>query len=121
MVGVDDRDHDQRAQVVKHGDGQQENAQAGRGARREQREGAQRQGRIRGHRRGPAAGTWAAGVEREVDRDGHRHATDRGHRGDRQPTPLTELAQVELPLGLESDDQKEEGHQAFVDPVAQVG
>ena len=34
--------------------------------------------------------------------------------------PLAQLAQVELALGLEPDDEEEERHQALVDPVAQV-
>ena len=34
---------------------------------------------------------------------------------------LAQLAEVELALGLEADDEEEERHQALVDPVAQVG
>ncbi len=34
---------------------------------------------------------------------------------------LAQLAEVELALGLQPDDEEEERHQPLVDPVAQVG
>ena len=33
---------------------------------------------------------------------------------------LAQLAEVELALGLQPDDEEEERHQSLVDPVAQV-
>ena len=63
----------------------------------------------------------AAGVEREVDRDRHAIPPSAGEHRDRQPPALAQLAEVELALGLEPDDEEEERHQPLVDPVAQVG
>ena len=119
--GVDDRDHHERAEVVDDGERQQEHAQPGRRARREQRQRAEREGGVGGHRRAPAVGAGAARVEREVDRHRDAHAAERGDHGDRQAPALAQLAEVELALGLQPDDEEEERHQPLVDPVAQVG
>ncbi len=120
-MGVDDGDHDERAEVIDDRERQQEHTQPRGGARREQREGAERQGGVGGHRGAPAARTRATGVERQVDRDGHRHAANRRKHRDRQTAPLAQLAQIELALCLEANDEEEERHQPFVDPVAQAG
>jgi hypothetical protein len=61
------------------------------------------------------------GVDREVDRHRAGHAAERGQHGDRQPSALAQLAEVELALGLQPDDEEEERHQALVHPAAQVG
>ena len=37
-----------------------------------------------------------------------------------EPVALAQVADVQLALGLQPHDQEEEGHQALVDPVAQV-
>jgi hypothetical protein len=63
----------------------------------------------------------AADVEGEIDRDRRNHPTDRREHGDSESAPLAQLAHVELALGLQADDQKEEGHQSLVHPIAQVG
>jgi hypothetical protein len=63
----------------------------------------------------------AAGVDHQVGDGGEGHAADRGHRWDRQPAPLAQLAEVELALGLEPDLEEEQRHQPLVDPAAQVG
>ena len=59
-------------------------------------------------------------VEREVDRDGHRHPADPRQQRQGEPPPLPQLAQVELASRLEADDEEEERHQPAVDPVAKV-
>ena len=112
-------DHDQRHEVVDHRQRQQPEAQA-RAARRHEREDAERERRVGRHRRAPAVRPGAARVEREIDRDRDRHAAERRQHGDGQSAPLAELPLVELPLGLEADDEEVEGHQALVDPLAQV-
>src|SRR4029453_19659512 len=38
----------------------------------------------------------------------------------REPPPLTELAQIELSPRFEPDDEEKERHQAAVDPLAQI-
>ena len=84
------------------------------------RDGAERERGVRRHRRSPAVGARAAGVEREIDHDRNGHAPERRRRGNRQPPTFAQLAEVELALGLEPDDQEEQRHQPLVDPVAQV-
>ena len=86
----------------------------------EEPERAERERGVGRHRRAPAARAVAARVERQEDRDRHRHAAERGGHGDPDPPPLAQLAQVELALGLEPDDEEVERHQALVDPLAQL-
>ena len=69
---------------------------------------------------GPARRPLAAGDHGDEDQHRHQHAAerrrDRQHRG----APLPELADHELALDLEADDEEEQRHQPVVDPVAQV-
>ncbi len=118
---VGDRDYDERAQVVEHRERQHEHAQPRRRARREQRDRAERERRVGRHRRSPAMGAGPARVEREVDRDRDDHPAEGGDHGYREPPPLAQFPDVELALGLEADDEEEEGHEPLVDPVAEVG
>jgi len=120
MVRIDGRDHDQRRKIVDDDHRQHEGAQAARYARSDQRQHAERKGRVGGHRRTPAVGGGVPGVEREVDADRHRHAAEPRQQWHRHPAPLAQLAEVELAPRLEPDDEEEEDHQPVVDPVAQV-
>ena len=119
VLGVDRRDHEQRHEVVDHHDREQADAEP-RGPGRHQGEYAEGEGRVRGHGGPPAARAGPAGVEGQVDRDGHEHAAGRRDQGDRHPAPLAELAHVELALGLQPDHEEEEGHQPLVDPVPEI-
>ena len=65
----------------------------------------------RRHRRPPAVRARAAGVERQVDRDRHDDAADRRQHRDREPAAFAQLAEIELALGLEADDEEEQRHQ----------
>nr|WP_267972193.1 hypothetical protein [Streptomyces glomeratus] len=72
------------------------------------------------HMAPPAMGTGAGVVDRKVDRhrDGHRH-----HPGaDRQEkaAAFPQIPQIEFGASLQTDQQKEEGHQSVVDPATQV-
>jgi len=55
----------------------------------------------------------------QEDDDQHRHAPYARQHRERGPTALSQLAKVELPACLQPDHEKEEGHQAAVDPLAQ--
>ncbi len=118
---VDGGDDEQRAQVVDHGQGEQEDPQARGAAGRRQRQQAERERRVGRHRGAPAVRAPAAGVEGQVDGDGDEHAPEPGHDGQRQARAIAQLAEIELALGLQADDQEEERHEAVVDPLAQVG
>ena len=119
VLGVDGRDHEQGDQVVDHQQRKEAHPQP-LGSRCDQGEYAERERRVGRHRGAPALRSRAAGVEGEVDQHGHRHATRGGERGQREALPLPKRSEVELPLGLQPDDQEEERHQALVDPLPQV-
>lgn len=59
-------------------------------------------------------------VEGEVDADRHRHAADSRQQRQREPPPLPQLAQIELAPRFEAYDEKEQGHQAAVHPLAKI-
>ena len=52
-----------------------------------------------------------------MDRNGHQHAAEGGCKWKGRATWIAQLAQHELALDLESDDEEKDGHQAVVDPV----
>ena len=89
-------------------------------ARPDEREHAERERGVGRHRGSPAVRRRMAGVEREVDRDGHDHAADPGEQRQREAAALAQLAHVELAARLEADDEEEERHQPVVDPVPHV-
>ena len=119
VLGVDGRDHEQRHEVVDDDEREEPHAQARR-PRRHQRKHAEGEGRVGRHRGAPAVRRWLSGVDRQVDEHRHGEAAERGQHRDRHAAPVAQLAQVELALGLEPDDQEEQRHEALVDPVAQV-
>ena len=62
----------------------------------------------------------AARVERQVDGDCYRHASDSGQQRQRESSPLPQLAEVELAPRLEPEHKEEEGHQPAVHPLAKL-
>ena len=120
VLRVDERDDEQRHDVVDHDHRQQERAQAVQPARADEREHAQREGGVGRHGGSPPPLRTAARVEGEIDEHRHDHPADARDQGQRGPRPLPQLAHVELAPRLEPDDEEEERHEAAVDPVAQV-
>ena len=120
-LGVDEDDDPERGEVVDDDQGEEEDPQPGGAARRRQGEGAERQRRVGRHRHPPAVGAVAAAVDQQVDRDRRGDAAERRRRRDPDPGPLAQLAEVELALGLEPDDEEEQRHQPLVDPGVEVG
>src|SRR6266480_1493658 len=59
-------------------------------------------------------------VDGQIDRDRDGHAAEAGENRQRQPAALAQLSDVELAPHLEPDDEEEKGHQAGVDPVAEI-
>ena len=119
-AGVHRRDDDERDDVVDHDDREHEGAQAIREARPDQREQTERERGVGRHRDAPAVRRRTAGVEGEVDGDRGRCASQSRDERQREPSPLPQLAEVELPARLEADDEEEERHQPAVHPAAQV-
>ena len=66
----------------------------------------------------PSCGSGPAG-DGEVEQRGNDHPAERGDRRQRGATRIAELAFDDLALDLEPDDEEEERHQTFVDPAAQ--
>ena len=91
-----------------------------RAGRRDERQHAQCKRRVGRHCCPPAVAALPARVHRQVDRDRDDHAAERRHHRDRPSPSLPQLADVQFPLGLEADHEEVEGHEAVVQPVAQV-
>ena len=120
-AAVEQGHHRDRPQVVDHGQGEQEHLEGRGHPRAEQGQHPEGEGDIGGHRHPPPGRAGPAGVAGGVDgrRDGH--AAHRGHHRQGGLAPGRELAGDQLALDLQPDDQEEQGHEAVVDPVAQVG
>ena len=118
-VAVEDGDDDDGADVVDHGDRQQEHLERHRDTAAEQREHPKGKGDVGGHRDAPTLLPRIAGGDRQVEARGHHHATDRGEQRQQRGSPVAQFAHGELPLDLEADDEEEERHQAVVDDMAQ--
>ena len=122
VVGVEDRDHDDRADVVDDRQRQQEQL-AATAARRPPSSASTPTANAMSVAIGmphPSAPV-AAGVEREVDQRRARPCRRARRRpAARRAARLAQLALDELALDLEADDEEEDRHQAVVDPVLQV-
>ena len=119
-LAVDDGDDQQRDQVVDHGDGQDEGPERCREPRAENREDAEGEGGVRGHRRTPAVHGIAAAVDRQIDENRHDHAADAGEEGQHHPAPVAQFAHVELAPRLQPHDEEEERHESAVDPFVEI-
>ena len=119
LAGVEDGDHEDAADVVDDGEGQQEDLQRRRDPRAEEGDDAEREGDVGGHRDAPPGGGIAPGVEGQVDRGRHDHAADGSERRHGGGPQVAELAGDQLPLDLESDDEEEDRHQRVVDQLVQ--
>ena len=118
-LAVDDRDHDQREQVVHDHDREHERPQPVRNAPAEDVEQPEREGGVGGHCDAPPLRGRAAEVEREVDPHRGAHAADRRQHREHEAPPLAKVAEVELAPRLETQHEEEERHQPAVHPLAQ--
>jgi hypothetical protein len=114
---VAERDDEDRADVVGDREREQHDAEPGRHAGAEERHAADDEGDVGGHRDAPAVRGLTSRLEREVDRRRHHHAADRRHQRQHRLAGLPQLAEHQLALHLQADDEEEEHHQAVVDPV----
>jgi hypothetical protein len=118
--GIDKRDDQQRNEVVDHQDGEQEDAKTVSTIAGGECEGAQGEG---GVRRGGDAPPADPGMARSDDQvHGYRSAdpAQAGEHRHGEPAAIAQLPQVELALGLQPDDEEEQGHQSLVDGAAQI-
>ena len=59
-------------------------------------------------------------IDGHEDQRRHEHAAESRDQGKRAARPGVELPLDHLPLDLEPDQQKEEGHQPIVDPMEKI-
>src|SRR5690606_25759036 len=111
LVGVEDGDDQQRAQVVDDRQRGEEDAKGKRDAAAEDRQNAKGEGDVGGHRDAPAAEGGLTEVEQGVDGAGDDHAADGRDDGDGGPLRRGEFADEHLALDLQADDEEEDGHQ----------
>jgi hypothetical protein len=113
LVGIEDRDHDDGHQGVDDGERQQKRLEQSR-----HRADPDREADIGGPGDRPAAqGFGAAQVQRHIDGGRHHEAADRRNHRQRRLTQARERALAGLALDLETEQQKEDRHQAVVDPM----
>ncbi len=114
-LGVEDRDHDDAADVVDDGEGEDEDPHAERDATSGERDHADCEGDVGRHGHTEPAGL-PSEIDDDVDRRRHDHATECGEGRQCRSAPIAEFAVDELTFDLESDDEEEQRHEPIVDP-----
>ena len=120
VLAVDDRDDHQPGQVVDHREGEQVRADPVGQPAADQRQRAERERGVGGHRHAPGVHGGLPGVRDQEDDDRHGHAAQPDQQRQREPAPHPQLAHVELAPRLQPDDQEEQRHQPGVHELAQV-
>ena len=119
LLGVEDGDDQDGAEVVDDGQAHQEGQHRLGNARTEQHQHAYGEGDVGGHGNAPAGGAWSADIE-EIEQCGRdHHATHGSDDGQHGGPGIGQLADDYLALDLQSYHHEEQGHQAVVDPVVQ--
>ena len=121
MVGVEERDDDDREQVVDDGEREQEGPQRRRQERAQDGQDGQRERDVRRRGDGPATQCGAARAEVDGDEDQCRndHASDGSDDRDRRSARVAQVAGDELTLQLEAGDEEEDGQQTVGSPRAE--
>ena len=120
VTRVEDGDDHDRRQVVEDGQGEQKGLERRRDPPAKDAQQPQGEGDVRGDRDAPAIQRdGVLPVQGEVDRRRHQHAAQRAESGQGNGPHGRELAFQDLALDLQADDEKEQGHQAVVDPEQQ--
>ena len=120
VPGVEQPDHRDRQQVIDDRQREQERAHPRRQRARRQHEDRQRERQVGRHRHAPALARRRAVRDRKEHQRRHEHAADRAEARSDQQTTVAKVAGRQLALDLEPGQQEEQGHQALVDPEAQV-
>ena len=119
LVGVEHRDHNDRANVVDDRECQQEHLHGRRNAPAKEGDDTERKRDVGGHRDPPPTPTVTAGRERREDQCRHDHAAECGHGGQRGGLPITEVAGDQLTFDLQANDEEEECHEQVVDEMSE--
>ncbi len=119
VIGVEQRDHQDGADVVGDGERNEEHLERRRDSIAEKREHTECEGDVGRHRHAPPLHRRGARVESEVDGGGGDHAADGGNDRQRGALHRGKLADNDLSLDLQADHEEEERHERVVDPVKQ--
>jgi hypothetical protein len=115
--GVADGDDQDGTNIVGDRQRQQQDAKARRDPAPENGHAADHERDVGRHRDSPAPRRRAAVLQRQVDGGGRDHAAEGGGHRKRGTPGIAKLADHELALDLESDDEEEHRHQSVADPV----
>ena len=116
---VEQRDDNNRAEIIDDGKCRQKDDNGGRGAACRDGENAQRKGDVRRHRDAPARHCCgvAAHIDRSVEECGDEHPPDGCTDGENRRRERLQLTEEKFALDFQSDDEEENRHQTVVDPV----
>ena len=116
---VEQRDDDDRADVVDDRRSGEKDAKLDRHPLAEHHDQRDRERGVGGHRHTPAVAPLARRNHQRVERCRHRHPADRGSHGKRRRARLREPPDRELALDLEPHQQEEDREERIVHPVPQ--
>ena len=106
ILAVDRRDHKQCDDVVDDDDGEHERTETVGEARSDERQHAEARTRCRSTSPLPSRQRSMPGIDRQVDRDGHRHPRQPSEERQRKPLPVPQVAEIELTPRLEATTKK---------------
>ena len=118
-AAVEQGNHQDRTHVIDDRERREEDLEAGGGARRDDRQGPQREGNVGGHRNRPATGRNTPIVGRHVEQGGKNHPTDSGGNRQRSLARRRQFPRDGFTLYLEPHEQKEHRHEGVVDPLVE--
>lgn len=118
VVGEEDRDDQDREEVVDDGERQQERTERGRQRGADDGEDGEREGDVSGCGDGPAVdGTVADHIRQRVDDRRHGHAAQCGDDRERGRLRVAQFTRDEFALELDSRDEEEDREQSVGRPV----
>ena len=120
-AGIRDGNHDDRADVVDHGDAQKKRPDGLWHPASQYRQHREREGDIGGHRNAPARLHGRAGIDGQVDAGGEDHAAQGSGQWQCGRAAVRQLADRQLPLDLQPDEQEEQEHERVIHHGQQVG
>lgn len=119
-VGVERGDHQQGADVVDDGEGQEEGAQAGSPPGADEGEHPQSEGSVRGDDRSPGVRAVGPVGDPQVDDRRDHEASDRGGGRKEGAAGQPQLAESEVAAHVEAHHEEEGGHEALIHPAVEA-
>ncbi|SIN47291.1 Uncharacterised protein [Mycobacteroides abscessus subsp. bolletii] len=121
LIGIEDRDHDDRQQIVHHRQGEQKGTQRRRQVGRNHREHSECEGDVGGRGNRPAAHrrATAGGVDRQIDGGGDQHAAHGRDDRQRGATGVAQIPGDEFTFEFHSHHEEEDRQQPVGGPAGQ--